>query len=111
MKNYRQETHVVDILDSITCDVCKKTYDNPLDYQEFLQYKDTAGYGANWFQDMDSLELDLCEKCKFELLGKYIRVTEYDSDTEWEIVSENDKMIKRSTVVECKKEFDNDINT
>ena len=90
MKKYRQAKTPHYVLDSIVCDACKVEYDDPMDMQEFLSYKDSAGYGANFFRDMDSLELDLCEKCKFELLGKYIRVKEYDQEG-WETISSADE--------------------
>lgn len=62
-----------------TCDSCKKTVANEAgSAQEWLHYEDTAGFFAEHWPDMTHKELDLCEKCTFDLLGKYIRTMSYD---------------------------------
>jgi hypothetical protein len=76
MKNYLIETVEQQVLKSITCDCCKKEYDNIMETQEFLSWKDRAGYGNMAFGDLNYLELDLCQYCTKKLLGEYIRVTE-----------------------------------
>lgn len=73
MKNYDISTRTQSELKSITCDCCKKEYDDVMETQEFLSYKDTAGY-SSIFGDMNRLSLDLCQYCVKKLLGKYLRI-------------------------------------
>ena len=64
------------VMTSITCDCCKKTYDvedDFLEVQEFMSWSDTGGYGNSTFGDMYSIEIDLCQYCVKTLLGDYIR--------------------------------------
>jgi transposase len=76
MKNYK-EIVVNDLeLTSITCDCCGVTHTDIFEIQEFLTWEDTCGYGNRMFGDLNKVELDLCQVCTFELLGKYVRVTE-----------------------------------
>lgn len=87
MKTYEKQSTVVEVLTSITCDCCKKTWrsedggmDFMLEKQEFICISTTAGYGAI-MGDMNKIELDLCQHCQLSLLGKFIRVTEDDKPT------------------------------
>lgn len=64
------------VLVGLTCDRCKTRHDDVIERQEFLRWKDTAGYGARSFNDGDGLSLDLCQDCVAEVLGPWICVTE-----------------------------------
>lgn len=82
--NYRTETVEKQVVESVTCDVCRRTYDDALELQEFLHWRNTGGY-SSIFGDGSVLELDLCQKCQQELLGGYIRVVDCDdTDGMWQ---------------------------
>ncbi len=68
------------------CDSCGTKEDRQEFLGEWLVYKDSAGYFAEHFRDLDSLSLDLCEKCKFDLLGKYIQVKGHFDPSDYEVV-------------------------
>jgi hypothetical protein len=71
------ELREVTVDTKIVCDRCgAEEYLN--DYgQEYLRWKNNVGYFGREFEDLTTLELDLCEKCVKELLGPYIRIDEY----------------------------------
>lgn len=79
MKDYRitEEVKVIkhkELL-SATCDVCGKTYDTETDIfeiQEFQTIRVSGGFGSV-FGDGDVYELDICQSCLKERLGKYFR--------------------------------------
>lgn len=73
MKKYRKEEIIQETCISITCDKCKKEYDDVMEMQEFLHYVNDAGY-ASIFGDGNRLRLDLCQNCTKELLGPFIRI-------------------------------------
>lgn len=75
MKNFDVSSRTQLEMKSITCDCCKKEYDDTMEIQEFLSYNDTAGY-SSIFGDMNRLSLDLCQYCIKELLGKYLIISE-----------------------------------
>jgi DNA-directed RNA polymerase subunit M/transcription elongation factor TFIIS len=53
-----------------------KELDAIFDIQEFEHIKHFAGYGAEgMFQDGSVYEIDICQKCLEEKLGKWIRKT------------------------------------
>lgn len=58
----------------ITCDRCKKVYDDQMEMQEFLSWKTTGGYGNRVFGDLTGIEIDLCQYCTKETLGEWIRL-------------------------------------
>ena len=66
-----------EIIDSVTCDICKKVYlsDDIFETQEFVYIRNDCGYGSV-FGDGDEIELDICQHCLKEILGKYIRIKE-----------------------------------
>jgi hypothetical protein len=75
MRNYKKEPTLVEVLDTITCDCCKKTFHKDTDiweYQEMMHWETRAGYGSNVFGDGDELSLDLCQYCVKDLLGHVI---------------------------------------
>lgn len=57
---------------SITCDRCKKEYDDVMETQEFLIYANDAGYGSV-MGDGNKLRAELCQHCVKEVLGPFIR--------------------------------------
>lgn len=73
MKTYRREEVFQNVLVAVTCDCCKKEYDEIFEIQEFLHYENDAGYGSI-FGDGNRLRLDLCQHCTKKLLGEFIRV-------------------------------------
>lgn len=68
---------------SITCDCCGNTYEDLMEMQEFLSYSDTCGYGAEpsryHYADGDIISIDMCQYCKFRILGNYMRVERNDT--------------------------------
>ena len=55
------------------CDRCKREYDDILETQEFLHYRNYAGY-SSVFGDGNILRLDLCQHCVKALLNDYIHI-------------------------------------
>jgi len=80
MKNYETKTIEVEekTLKSITCDSCKKEYNDVYDTQEFLFINFVGGYGSV-FGDGNEVEGDICQYCVKELLGSALRINkDYD---------------------------------
>jgi hypothetical protein len=76
MKKYRKET--VETIQSLTCDICKKTYDVDKDWeeaQEFVIIEEHCGFGSI-FGDDNIIRLDMCQHCFKEKLGEFVRVEE-----------------------------------
>lgn len=62
---------IVEVLESITCDMCGTTYIlDPLapDDKEVISINHTFGYRSAYFGDMVKLECDICEQCLYTLL-------------------------------------------
>jgi hypothetical protein len=77
VRKYRTETQQVEILEEIQCDVCKKVVDweaDEFEAQEFLEVKETYGYGSKHFGDMTMIEIDICEECAYKMLGPFCRM-------------------------------------
>jgi antitoxin CcdA len=60
------------------CDKCHKKFDDKnldeiYEIQEFLHIRNVGGYGSV-FGDGAEIELDLCQHCVKEVLGKYLRI-------------------------------------
>jgi len=74
MKTYKQVSVTKLFLTSITCDVCKKTYDVEewSEIQEFTHILLSCGYNSV-FGDGITIQCDICQHCLQKLLGKYIR--------------------------------------
>ena len=70
-----------EICTEVTCNKCNKTVtsDDIMEFQEFFSYSTTAGYGSKFIGDMNNAEIDLCEKCFYELLGPYLKITSQDN--------------------------------
>ncbi len=69
IKTLKEET----ILESITCDICGKTYnkDDIMELQEFHHIHFTGGYGSV-FGDDSYIECDICQHCLHDMIkGKY----------------------------------------
>jgi len=66
-----------DVCLSITCDVCGKAFlsNDIFETQEFVYIRQSCGYGSV-FGDTNEIELDMCQYCFKELLGKYARIKE-----------------------------------
>ena len=79
MIKYQIEKQEVKIPESITCDVCKKTYSytdqDDFETQEFTCIHFRGGYGSIFGDDV-SFETDICQHCLKEKLGEYIREIE-----------------------------------
>jgi hypothetical protein len=80
MRNYLKKRKTIDVLESITCDVCKETFTDDLDVQEMIMIDNIAGYGSV-FGDGNMVQLDMCQDCFRRLCGKYIRVEDADGRT------------------------------
>lgn len=59
---------------AITCDICGKTYseDDVFELGEFTHIEHNAGY-ESIFGDGESFEIDICQHCLRDHLGKYLR--------------------------------------
>jgi hypothetical protein len=79
-------TKPVDMVVARVCDSCQTKEDRKEFLDEWLVYQDQVGYFGEHFGDMDNLSLDLCEKCKFDLLAKYIRVQKHFDPSDYEVV-------------------------
>lgn len=62
---------------TITCDICKKTFDaspygkDIFEVQEFIHIRAAGGYGSV-FGDGEKISCDICQHCLKEKLGEYI---------------------------------------
>lgn len=76
MKTIKKQTQEIEVIESITCDCCGRVIPikDTLDFYEIWSIQKVGGYGSV-FGDGNVLELDLCEYCAKDLLGKYIRIT------------------------------------
>lgn len=68
-----------EVCTSITCDICEKEFinneTNTYEIQEFTYIRKNCGYGSI-FGDEEEIELDVCQNCLKDILGKYIRYKE-----------------------------------
>jgi hypothetical protein len=78
---YTVETHQHEAR-IVICDRCGKHMSDDEPYQGYnnrTQIRFRAGYGSV-FGDGNKIEGDLCDKCLYEVLGRYLRVVEPDTD-------------------------------
>jgi len=64
-------------LTKLTCDGCGLSADKderPMEFSEFLSHRATGGYGSV-FGDGSLVEVDLCQRCVRDILGRFVRVT------------------------------------
>lgn len=69
--------HIVkdNVVTAIICDVCKKEFNMETDLTEIQEFHNiyfTGGYGSV-FGDGCEFELDICQHCLKQILGKYFR--------------------------------------
>lgn len=78
MITYKTVEKKVKVQDSITCDVCTKSFDMSIDImeiQEFTQIDFIGGYDSV-FGDGASVKCDICQECLKNILGKFLRIIE-----------------------------------
>ncbi len=71
MKNKEIIDVKIERINSITCDVCNKTFtdeDDPFEYQEIISIRKRCGYSSR-FGDENEISLDICDAC-FHLMFK-----------------------------------------
>jgi len=84
MRNYRTYMDPRTVLDTITCDVCKKEFrtrhhnndvtpDEDMEVQEFHSIDFVGGYGSI-FGDEVTVNCDICQHCLKKILGEYLRI-------------------------------------
>lgn len=77
MINYKTRKVSQDIIVSKTCDICKKTVrdckEEWIEYGNFVRFSDRCGYGSI-FGDGSLIEIDICQHCLNEKLGKFLRI-------------------------------------
>lgn len=62
----------IEEIQSVVCDCCNKSFDDPFELQEFVTIDFSGGYGSV-FGDGVKVDGDFCQYCVKELLGKYLR--------------------------------------
>jgi hypothetical protein len=72
MINTIKKSEEVEYIESITCDVCKTTYSDILDLQEFHHIDFVCGYNSR-FGDGTNVKCDICQGCLDINLGDYLR--------------------------------------
>jgi len=75
MINGIDKTVVIKIKSSITCDVCKKTFDDQFEWAEFTEIDFCGGY-YSIFNDGCRYKCDICQYCLKTILGQYLRKVE-----------------------------------
>lgn len=75
MINKIQQNNPQWVVESITCDKCKKKVlaKDYEEFQEFVSIRHETGYGNNTFGDDLRIEVDLCQKCFYELFKDIAR--------------------------------------
>lgn len=82
MINYKEREHIAYDAETITCDICNKTFDCLLDVmetQEFHYIDFIGGYGSV-FGDDTHFKMDICQRCLKKLVGDYIYM---ETDDGW----------------------------
>lgn len=73
---YKESLRIERKIDSIKCDICKKTYDDEMELEEFLNIDFVGGY-LSIFGDEENFECNICQYCLKEKLGDFIRKVEH----------------------------------
>jgi antitoxin CcdA len=68
---------MIEFKNTKVCDVCQTRYseNDYVEYPEFVHINMVCGYGTI-FIDGATIQLDICQHCLKEKLGKYIRIIE-----------------------------------
>lgn len=73
-----KQTKEIEEAQSITCDVCKKTYlykksQDCFEIQEFINIENMCGFGSV-FGDGAIVKINICQNCFKKILGEYVTV-------------------------------------
>ena len=71
MKHTHSTTVQIDEVIAVTCDVCKRRYEEPTEIQGFIHVKKTGSDGSI-FGDGTLIECDLCQHCLKDHLGEFL---------------------------------------
>ena len=75
MIKYREEMRKSRVLESVTCDICKKEYsytgNECMEAQEFQHLSVRGGYDSV-FGDGSMLKADICQHCFKDKFGQYL---------------------------------------
>ena len=107
-----QEIKVVNEIDSLTCDVCKKEFpydsEHALDTQEFHHIHFTGGYGSK-FGDGCAIRIDICDSCLYEIFEDIYYEIDENGNVMPRVEKEKIKQLKVSeeALEEIKKKIKN----
>lgn len=79
MKTYKTLQKPQQTLQSITCDVCKTEYTDWKEMDEMIEIYHDVGF-SSIFGDCTIVELDMCQYCFKDKLGKYVRKTDTEGN-------------------------------
>jgi len=83
MIEYKIEIMERQMLESVTCDKCKKVFSyldlGEFETQEFHHINFVGGYGSV-FGDSCEVKADICQRCLLIMIGDFCRFNEDDSD-------------------------------
>ena len=68
MRTFRTHMQAIEVIDSITCDLCKGVFHEEANMSHLEK---SFGYEAIHFSDMDFVSVDLCETCLFDFLNTH----------------------------------------
>ena len=74
MQNTKTKLVEREYIESVTCDVCQRTFDDVMDLQEMIFISFTGGY-TSVFGDETTVEIDICQECFKDKLGEYVRLS------------------------------------
>ena len=90
MKTYDKRDITEEYLSHMTCDICavEINLDESSDGSEYVNIKHGFGYGSNYFGDNSTIDIDICEKCLYEIfqekgLAHLIKNEYRESMQEW----------------------------
>jgi antitoxin CcdA len=74
MRKYRIEQVEQKIVDKVVCDVCKKEFDDKVDWEEVQEFHciDFVGGYGSIFGDGVTMKADICQHCLKKLVGEYL---------------------------------------
>lgn len=78
MKKFKEVIEKNLVLETITCDCCKKEFElkkDDMEIQEMHHIGFTGGFDSV-FGDGNFVECDLCQRCLDKLVGKYLRIND-----------------------------------